>query len=150
MAVWHDKPATLEVSHFSRVDSASSRCQGSRGCTSMKENKFLTGPEVGVTAGSGRLTDLGAGLVTVAGGELGAAFRDDSFQENGNAFVSVAGVEADQDIPRQGAGRDPGNVFDLGKPVLQEPLEVLRPVEALDFEACPPGPRGMNRLDHVH
>ena len=89
-------------------------------------------------------------LVAVAGGELGAAFRDDPLKESGNAFVSVAGVEAYQDIPRQGAGRDLGNFLDLGKPELEKPLEVCGPVEALDFEPCPPRHRSMKGLDRAH
>ena len=100
-------------------------------------------------AGIGRFSGLYRQWSAVAGGELGAAFRDDPFKESSYDFVSVAGVEADQDIARQGAGRDLGYFSDLGKPILQEPLEVLRPVEALDSEPCPPGHCGMNGLDHA-
>jgi hypothetical protein len=38
----------------------------------------------------------------------------------------------------------------LGKPELEKPLEVLRPVEALDFEPCPPRHRSMKGLDRAH
>ncbi len=68
--------------------------------------------------------------------------------EGGDGFGGVARVEADQEITRQGVGRDVGDFLEPRQLRLQEAFQGLGAVEPVNLKPHPSRHRGMNGLHH--